>query len=225
MLKTVHQCLLETDTRIIVDAYLAARPIDYEMIENKDLTLREIKERVDRRTEQFVEHMRTIEPDIEQKPAVFFAVPKLIDGYIDVGVALCEMEDLLGNGNPETYSWILSDQAKIVSCYIAETEMTNEFMTEVLAKILVECSCFGYDQKDIEKAKKELEEADKEAKAGKYYTMDELRQLLGLRKSPSDFLDEKAEQLKHNGIYCEYDFNRYCESIEIEKVRCLLHRL
>ena len=114
MLKTVHQCLLETDTRIIVDAYLAARPIDYEMIENKDLTLREIKERVDRRTEQFVEHMRTIEPDIEQKPAVFFAVPKLIDGYIDVGVALCEMEDLLGNGNPETYSWILSDQAKMV---------------------------------------------------------------------------------------------------------------
>ena len=54
------------------------RPIDYEMIENKDITLREIKERVDRHTEHFVEHMRTIEPDIEQKPAVFFAVPELI---------------------------------------------------------------------------------------------------------------------------------------------------
>lgn len=37
MLETVHQCLLEIDTRKIVDAYLADRPIDYEMIENKDL--------------------------------------------------------------------------------------------------------------------------------------------------------------------------------------------
>ena len=37
MHKTVHQCLLVTDMRKIIDAYLAALPIDYEMIENKVL--------------------------------------------------------------------------------------------------------------------------------------------------------------------------------------------
>ena len=38
MFKTVQQCLLEADTKEVLAAYHEALPVNYEMIENKDLT-------------------------------------------------------------------------------------------------------------------------------------------------------------------------------------------
>lgn len=104
MFGTVQQYLQEADTKALVAAYREAAPISYEMIENKDLTLREIQERSDKRITEFIEYMRTIPLATEKTPAVFFAVPEISEDhdYIDTGVAMCEMEDFKeGGGSPK----------------------------------------------------------------------------------------------------------------------------
>ena len=224
MFKTVQQCLLETDTKEVLAAYHEALPINYEMIENKDLTLREIRERSDKRITEFIEYMRTITPDTERKPAVFFAVPELTEdsSYVDTGVAMCEMDDLKGEGEPESYSWLLMAHVEVAACLVADTEMTKEFLPDVLGIILAETSFFGFDQSDIDKARKDLEEAEEEIEAGKGHTYTDIRELFGEHKLPSDFVDDETNKLKHEYLRIESEFNRACRNAEIAKVRDLL---
>ena len=224
MFKTVQQCLLEADTKEVLAAYHEALPINYEMIENKDLTLREIRERSDKRITEFIEYMRTITPDTERKPAVFFAVPELTEdsSFVDTGVAMCEMDDLKGEGEPESYSWLLMAHAEVAACLVADTEMTKEFLPDVLGIILAETSFFGFKQSDIDKVRKDLEEADKELKTGNGHTCTDIRELFGDHKLPSDFIDEETNKLMHERIRIEAEFNRACRNAEIAKVRELL---
>lgn len=79
MLRTVQQCLLEADTEKVLAAYHEALPINYEMIENKELTLRKIQERSDKRIAEFIEYMTTIPLATERTPAAFFAVPEIAE--------------------------------------------------------------------------------------------------------------------------------------------------
>ena len=217
MFKTVQQCLLEADTKEVLAAYHEALPVNYEMIENKDLTLREIQERSDKRITEFIEYMRTIPLATEKTPAVFFAVPEISEDhdYIDTGVAMCEME-------PQTYSWLLMSHAEVAACLVADTAMTKEFLPDVLGIILAETSFFGFEQSDIDKVRKDLEEADKELKTGNGHTCTDIRELFGDHKLPSDFIDEETNKLMHERIRIEAEFNRACRNAEIAKVRELL---
>lgn len=194
------------------------------MIENKDLTLREIQERSDKRITEFIEYMRTIPLATEKTPAVFFAVPEIAEdsSYVDTGIAMCEMEDLKGEGEPQVYSWLLMSHAEVAACLVADTEMTKEFMSDVLGKILAEASFFGFEQSDIDRVRKDLEETEKEIEAGKGHTYTDIRELFGNHKLPSDFVDEETNKLKHEHIRVQTEFNRACRNAEIAKVRELL---
>lgn len=224
MFKTVQQCLLEADTKEVLAAYHEALPVNYEMIENKDLTLREIQERSDKRITEFIEYMRTIPLATEKTPAVFFAVPEISEDhdYIDTGVAMCEMEDLKEEGEPQTYSWLLMSHAEVAACLVSDTAMTKEFLPDVLGIILAETSFFGFEQSDIDKVRKDLEEAEEEIKAGKGHTYTDIRELFGDHKLPSDFVDKETNKLMHERIRIEAEFNRACRNAEIAKVRELL---
>lgn len=224
MFGTVQQYLQEADTKALVAAYREAAPISYEMIENKDLTLREIQERSDKRITEFIEYMRTIPLATEKTPAVFFAVPEISEDhdYIDTGVAMCEMEDLKEEGEPQTYSWLLMSHAEVAACLVADTAMTKEFLPDVLGIILAETSFFGFEQSDIDKVRKDLEEADKELKTGNGHTCTDIRELFGNHKLPSDFVEEEADRLIQERSRNEFEFNRRCRNVEIAKVRRLL---
>lgn len=224
MFGTVQQYLQEADTKALVAAYREAAPISYEMIENKDLTLREIQERSDKRITEFIEYMRTIPLATEKTPAVFFAVPEISEDhdYIDTGVAMCEMEDLKEGGEPQTYSWLLMSHAEVAACLVADTAMTKEFLPDVLGIILAETSFFGFEQSDIDKVRKDLEEADKELKTGNGHTCTDIRELFGNHKLPSDFVEEEADRLIQERSRNEFEFNRRCRNVEIAKVRRLL---
>lgn len=224
MFKTVQQCLLESDTKEVLAAYHEALPINYEMIENKDLTLRGIQERSDKRITEFIEYMRTIPLATEKTPAVFFAVPEISEDhdYIDTGVAMCEMEDLKEEGEPQTYSWLLMSHAEVAACLVADTAMTKEFLPDVLGIILAETSFFGFEQSDIDKVRKDLEEADKELKTGNGHTCTDICELFGNHRLPSDFVDEEADKLLNERIRIETEFNRVCRNAEVANVRELL---
>ena len=224
MFGTVQQYLQEADTKALVAAYREAAPISYEMIENKELTLREIQERSDKRITEFIEYMRTIPLATEKTPAVFFAVPEISEDhdYIDTGVAMCEMEDLKEGGEPQTYSWLLMSHAEVAACLVADTAMTKEFLPDVLGIILAETSFFGFEQSDIDKVRKDLEEADKELKTGNGHTCTDIRELFGNHKLPSDFVEEEADRLIQERSRNEFEFNRRCRNVEIAKVRRLL---
>lgn len=224
MFGTVQQYLQEADTKALVAAYREAAPISYEMIENKDLTLREIQERSDKRITEFIEYMRTIPLATEKTPAVFFAVPEISEDhdYIDTGVAMCEMEDLKEGGEPQTYSWLLMSHAEVAACLVADTAMIKEFLPDVLGIILAETSFFGFEQSDIDKVRKDLEEADKELKTGNGHTCTDIRELFGNHKLPSDFVEEEADRLIQERSRNEFEFNRRCRNVEIAKVRRLL---
>ena len=126
MFGTVQQYLQEADTKALVAAYREAAPISYEMIENKDLTLREIQERSDKRITEFIEYMRTIPLATEKTPAVFFAVPEISEDhdYIDTGVAMCEMEDFKEGGGAPNIFMAFNEPCR--SCCLPRSRYSND---------------------------------------------------------------------------------------------------
>lgn len=112
--------------------------------------------------------------------------------------------------------------AEVAACLVADTAMTKEFLPDVLGIILAETSFFGFEQSDIDKVRKDLEEADKELKTGNGHTCTDIRELFGNHKLPSDFVEEEADRLIQERSRNEFEFNRRCRNVEIAKVRRLL---
>ena len=57
-MKTVQEWLNEVHEHELVDTYFAEFPIDYEMISAKEMTLREIKDRLKKRLLKFICRMK-----------------------------------------------------------------------------------------------------------------------------------------------------------------------
>ena len=56
-MKTVQKLLNEVNEHELVDTYFAEFPIDYEMIPAKEITLREIQDRLKNRLLEFIRRM------------------------------------------------------------------------------------------------------------------------------------------------------------------------
>ncbi len=207
-MKTVQAWLNKVDEEALVDAYFAAFPIDYVMIADRALTLGEIRDGSKNRFLEFVCRMKQVEIPPNEDPYVFFACKQYVEGYSKVGAAMCCLSDLRGESQPECYAWSLTDFARVMGYFVAETSLTLKNMNFVLAEILHEMSLFGYCQEDLEAERKKLLEAEQEIEEGKYYSAEEvsakLREEFGLEpREPDPEAEEKERAIRAAGY--EYD--------------------
>ena len=223
-MKTVQEWLNEIDEECLVDTYFVDFPIDYMMIANKKLTLEEINERSKKHFLDFVHNLKKLEIKRSDTTWIFFACNQYHEGYSNIDVEMCRLDDINTSEQPQSYSWLFVDFAEVMGYYIADTNLTFKNIYTVLSKILYEVSFFGYDQKLMELERNKLEESIKEVERGECQSIEEfdkeLREELGL--DPSDPPDPEVEE-KQRAIYsAEYEYNTFCRNREIEYLRTIL---
>lgn len=222
-MKTVQEWLNEIDEERLVGTYFVDFPIDYMMIANKKLTLEEINECSKKHFLDFVHNLKNLVIKSSDTTWLFFACNQYREGYRNIDVEMCRLDDINTTGQLQSYSWLFVDFAEVMGYYIADTKLTFKNIYTVLAKILYETSFFGYNQESMESERKKLEESIKEVERGEYHSIGEfhkeLREELGL--DPPDPPDPETEE-KQRAIYsAEYEYNTFCRNREIENLRAI----
>lgn len=219
-METVQAWLNKVDKEVLADTYFAAFLIDYMMIADRTLTLEEIRDRSKSRFIEFVREMKQVEIQQNDDPCVFFACRQYVEGYSRIGAAMCRLEDIRGEGQPECYAWSFTDFARVMGCFVAETSLTLKNMDCVLAEILHEMSLFGYHQEDMEAERARLLESAQEIGKGEYYSEQEVFEKLaaefGWERPESDLETEELERAIRTA---EYEYNSFCRYREIERIR------
>ena len=216
-MKTVQEWLREVDLKELTNLFFWAHPIDFKMLPDSDLSIREIRSRAQARFQDYVERMRVISlPQVEPADEIFFASREFREGFQEICVHMCYISALKQDAEPQCYSWILTDHAEVMGYWIAETELTINNILNVLVEILYETSFFGYTQEAITQEREHLMQSEKEIEQGETYTAEELRKRLGL---PPDVRDSDEEELVRKVRAAEYDYSSFCTKRELGKLR------
>lgn len=222
-METVQAWLNKVDEEELAGTFFAELPIGYMMIADRTLTLGEIRDRSKKRFLEFVHQMKELEIQPSDDPCVFFACNQYFEGRSRVSAAMCRLKEIRADGQPECYSWLFTDFAQVMGYLVADTCFTKKNVNYVLAEILNEMSFFGYDQKAMEAEREKLREADREIEAGKCYPAEEVFERLaakyGLeRREPDPEAEEKERAIRA----AEYEYNAFCQTREIARVRELV---
>lgn len=233
-MKTVQEWLKEVDEERLVGAYFCRFPIHYEDIfiyknEATKLPLKTIRERIEAAFVGFIHRLKGLTPETPQKQSVFFATKAYQEGHSRVETMMCEMDDLLMQKCPERYSWMSLDFEDVMGYWVADTELTQENIYDVLACILEELSFDGYTQEEHkagqERIAEMLRKTEAELKTGKKtksYTQEEAWKLLGVKpKKP----DPEAEERERKIFAEEIKYGRFCFEREVAAVRELLRSM
>lgn len=148
-MKTVREILKESDPQEIADILLRLHLNTlFEQAEPED-TVADIRRLVGEWTKRIISNILNAAPQKGGSPFVFFAVPAAVDGswwfgYGEIEAAMCEQSEILQDEpSPETYSWMDQTDASIADSLFAETLLTAENRSEVLAHILWDLTWFG----------------------------------------------------------------------------------
>ena len=148
-MKTVREILKESDPQEIADILLRLHLNTlFEQAEPED-TVADIRRLVGEWTKRIISNILNAAPQKGGSPFVFFAVPAAVDGswwfgYGEIEAAMCEQSEILQDEpSPEAYSWMDQTDASIADSLFAETLLTAENRSEVLAHILWDLTWFG----------------------------------------------------------------------------------
>lgn len=220
-MKTVQEWLNEIDEKTLADCYFAEYPIDFMMLRDQNHTVAEIEQAA---REQFIEYVRKMRVisirSHEEKTAVFYASKGHRDHRRCIITEMCILEEVLSSDEPEHYSCGLTDHAEVMGYFIADTPLTQNNIEIVLAHILFETSFFGYNQENLPDVIETLKRSEEDIEEGPTYTMEEVREHLGL---PPKEPDEEAEELEHDIIAAEYAYDLFCRRREEAKLRELFN--
>ena len=229
-MRTVREILKESDPQEIADILLRLHLNTlFEQAEPED-TVADIRRLVGEWTKRIISNILNAAPQKEGSPFVFFAVPAAVDGswwfgYGEIEAAMCEQSEILQDEpNPESYSWMDQTDAAIADSLFAETLLTAENRSEVLAHILWDLTWVGetdearkryFDglENDADESDSEEDEDDDfdwEAELERFAAEQEARR------------DEKEEELKQAADQAKYAYYEYCFQREKGLVKALL---
>ena len=171
MMKTVQECLRELDTEELIDAYLAKETMCKEIIsamKTKDnIIARDLWLKYRDKIREYIKYLREVPIEPTDEPAVL---------YVYEGVSLTlqneryhglvHVSELQEKGvEAEDYSYVLCPHGQVAGFFVADTKRTQECLLDLMTDVLYEASFFGYTKEDLDKAIKEVEEAENEIDA------------------------------------------------------------
>ena len=154
------------------------------------------------RFRNLVKMMKGTEPTSDAGQYIYFSAPRFRYSDIWVEVFLCSIQELFHEGNLETKAWTLSAPKDVVGHLIADTELTQKYIYDVLARILNKLFAPDLDEENLELHNKV------------YYLIDD-------NKIPP--LDEAERLLYQDAWDRRFTFDDYCLQKEIDKLRSQLH--
>jgi hypothetical protein len=130
---------------------------------------------------------------------IFFAYRSEGDGDDGIGFGMVIGKELIEKGtDANTYSCLFTKQEEIVGYYVAENDLTQHNIYDLLAFIMRESSSFGFKQERLEKTihelKESIEQSEKHPETCRSAREDfkELREKLG----EDYYEDEESDDLK-----------------------------
>jgi hypothetical protein len=239
-MKTIQDYLKEADVERLVKEYFITYPIKYEeylyketeedeLIEYKpsdvelNLSINQIRAIMEEDLTKYIHRMQTIEitPSENGEEAILFAYKYINDGVEDVTLSLVYKNEILEKGiESETYAYEFCKQSEIMGFLVSEADLTQNNIYDLMVDVLFEASFFGYEEEDLDKERKKLEEAISEIKSGKCVATS-MEELFGHEKKDKEE-DEIENKFYHEYMDASIKYGDYCQKKEMEVLRQLL---
>ena len=217
---TVAEVIRNMSIKDIVDTYTAYFCGSYEMVENRDLSLKELHEIDEAIAMKAIE--RILNADPAESHFMFFVGYAYEDSIITEHAYYIDINDLNDTTKEASevgsYSCLMTKASNIAGSYVAETERTKKNLPYLIAAIIEEMSFFDSDE-EIEAEAEKLKQVVEEIKSGEAetYPLDEkFFDDLGVerrRKYPEE------EEYYQKMIEAEIALNSYLYTSEIEQLR------
>ena len=201
-MKTVKEYLNEIDANRLVSTFLYNYPSDeVDLLQYKKMTIEDYRNNEEKALHAFIDRLKNMEPvkPEDDDMHIFFAYRSEGDGDDGIGFGMVIGKDLIEKGtDANTYSCLFTKQEEIVGYYVAENDLTQHNIYDLLAFIMRESSSFGFKQERLEKTIQELEDAIDERKnhpesaRNAREVFKELREKLG----EDYYEDEESDDLK-----------------------------
>lgn len=225
-MKTVQECFREVNEESLIRCYLYKYPINLDEIANKDLTVKAAKEHVWDKLRKYIERLRNIdiEKSKDSEEGILFYHKKMENGFPDDTSSLVYLNELMEKDEEaDTYDYIFTKHAEILGFYVADTEMTQEHMIPLLTDVMHTASIFGFEQERLqEEIEKILEAAEEtENRNTVYYSLDDIREKLGLKKEEEDPMED---ELWRNVARASFEYDRYCKKKELRNLKNMFNK-
>ncbi len=224
-MKTVQETLREMDKEELMQKFFWEHPSQVDIFDD-ELTIAEAKERANEIIKKYIERLKNITVKPNDKQIIFYMYEYLSNHSLEQNRGLSTLSDLREKGvEAPNYGIEYTPQEEIMGYWIADTEMTQYYLDDLMVEIMWDASFLGIEQEHLARAQKELDEASKEIDEGleesfnsyeefeDFIYGDEPRQpkLSEEDKIEKDKIIRKVDQL-HN------DFNNHLHQKEIDKV-------
>lgn len=227
-MRTIQEYFRDLDMEKLIETYLTEYPINYKDFRNKDMSISQIEERVNKKLHDFIERMKaiTVENRKDSFRGILYVHRCIKDGLNDQSYCLADIAEILSGDIKETdYGYDILPQAEIMGFLVAETEMTQRYIYELAANVMYEASFFGFEEEDKQEVVEELKKSTEEIKSGttKYHTWEEFKKELS--DIGCDFDEESSDETElHNKVVrASYDYSKYSAMKELNKIREMLN--
>lgn len=226
-MRTIQEYFCELDKKKIIETYLEEYPISYRNFRNKNTTISQIEERVNKILCGFIERMKTINVENRKDSfrGIFYVHRSIKDEHKDQSYCLANISEILSGDIKETdYGYYALSQAEIMGFLVAETEMTQRYIYELAASVMYGASFFGFEQEDKQEVEEKLKKSAEKIKSGtgNYYTLEEFKKRFS--DIGCDFDEESPDEteLRNKVIKASYDYRKHSAMNELDKIREML---
>lgn len=214
-MKTVQETLNCVDAKKLIDYYLSTYPICINDFD-ENITIGDAKKYTTYRLHRYIDDLKSIQIKSDNNQGIFFASRKEDETGDDIVTNLVFTNDLKKyDVQAESYAFEFSPQAEIMGWLIADNELTQAHLLDLLVEIMEEASFFGYKQEGLEKEANKLavriKEIDKNP--GKSIPFDDFKKEFNFDKqSPEE------EKLETKIIQAQIEYSEYSRKKELAEI-------
>lgn len=222
-MQTVQESLWNVDEDQLIAAYLAAHPLNLGGVD-PDQTIGEVQAEIHTGLHAYLKRLKElpIKEPASGSNGIFY-VYHCLGTELGIDFGLTFFDDLRSRGiNAHNYDYVLAEQAEILGYLIADTDLTQYYLPELLVNIMYEASFFGFKQEYLAQAKAQLDETAE--KAENAAADDGLDELLAKLDSKADYLSDEEQQLQRHAWGAVSAFNEHAKSVELAKVIASLYQ-
>ena len=165
-MKTVQETLREMDKEELMRQFFYEHPSKLDNFDD-DLTIAQAKERANKVIGKYIERLETMEAKPNDRQMIFYMYEYLGSYKLNQYRGLSTVADLQEKGvEAPNYGIEYTSQEEVMGYWVADTEMTQYYLNDLMVEIIWDASFFGVEQEKLPEAIKELEEANKEIDEG-----------------------------------------------------------
>ena len=225
-MKTIQEVLRELKVDEIEKCYFGEHPIELLSLKGVDaVTIGKYRKKVSSAFQSFVVKLRNMEiVDNSDDSWILFACKLTCENRLNGHtVELIHLKELMKEkdlSKVETYAYEFTEQKEALGFLVADTKLTQDNIMDVVVDFLYEISFFGYEQKQLAKEIKKLDEAMKEIEEHpERLERVDLDELFGKYDISKEEINPEEDKLRKAYYKAEMEYIQYCRIAEMEKIK------